>query len=471
MFTKIFYSIINSGTNFQISLLDKRRVRLLNIIYIISIVSAETYSLIYSLVNLKLLLPLILFSNVFVIFCFLGILLNKLNKTILSQHLLCIILTGITCNTTFTQIGTVANSHFYFLLFALVPIIVWRLKQLLPILFYFSINTGLFIYAQFIWSPPQNLIVFPAESALYISIFTVLGTFISLLTALWINYNQIEENEKQLAIQSEKLEEMIEELQAQKSEILEQKVLVENLNQLLINKNQSLIELNATKDKFFSIISHDLKSPFNTILGFSEILSNNFNDFNENELRQFIENIHNSSLQTYKLLENLLEWSRSQSGGMEYKPEMTNIDTLLVDSIAIATIAAKKKQITIYKYIDSSINGYVDKDMFNTIIRNLLSNAIKYTHKKGFISISAMKSESNILITISDTGIGIKNEIIEDIFKISDKHPTVGTDNEKGTGIGLLLCREFIEKHGGCIWVDSEVGKGSTFSFTIPFNQ
>lgn len=464
-------AIINSGTDYQSSLLDKGRVRYLNILYVISILSAETYNVIYSLIDFRLLLPLIFFSNIFVVFCVSGILLNKWNKTVVSQHLFCIIITVITSITTFIQIGTVANSHFYFLLFALTPILVWRLKQILPILFYFSINTCLFIYAQYIWIQPQSLIVFPVEYSKIVSIFTVIGTFISLLAALWINYTQIEENEKMLEIQSFKLEEMIEELKVHQSKIIDQKELVENLNNSLSDKNQSLIELNATKDKFFSIIAHDLKSPFNSILGFSDILYNNFDNYTETQIRKFVENIYKSTHQTFQLLENLLEWSRSQSGAMEFKPELFNVDALIAQTIEMANIVAKNKQITIYKYVDTSINAYVDKDMFNAIVRNLLNNAIKFTYKSGIVSINISKNESIIFVTISDNGIGIKNEWIDTIFSITEKHATIGTDNEKGTGIGLLLCKDFVDKHGGNIWVDSEVGKGSTFTVTIPFQM
>jgi len=468
MSMKIFNTIINSGTNYQNSLLDKRRVRYLNILYIISICSAETYSVIYSLIDFKLLLPLILFSNIFVLLCAIGILLNRINKTVVSQHLFCILIIGITSITTFAQIGTVANSHFYFLLFAMAPILVWRLKQIIPILFYFSISTFLFIYAQFIWNPLHNLIIFPSEYAKLVSAFTVLGTFISLLAALWINYIQIEENEKKLEIQSTNLEEMIEELRVHQADIIKQKAVVEKLNNTLSEKNKSLVELIATKDKFFSIIAHDLRSPFNSILGFSNLLYKNFNDYSDTQIRTFVENIHKSTRQTFQLLENLLEWSRSQSGAMEFKPEMYNVDALIAETIEMACIVAKNKQITIYKNIDTSLYAYVDKDMFNVIIRNLLSNAIKYTYKSGIVSINISKKENIVFITISDNGIGINSDWIENIFNITEKHAIHGTENEKGTGIGLLLCKDFVEKHGGSIWVESEIGKGSSFTLTIP---
>ena len=353
----------------------------------------------------------------------------------------------------------------------MVPILVWRLKQILPIITYFSINTVLYIYAQYIWIPPHTLIIFPATAAMLISIFTVIAVFVSLLAAHWINFTQIKENEIQLSLYSSKLEEMLVALKQQHSELFEQKALVENLNATLSNKNQTLTELNATKDKFFSIIAHDLKSPFNSILGFSKFLSQNYHDFTENQRIQSVNHIYKSSNQTYKLLENLLDWSRSQSGAMEFKPEMVNIYLSVAETISVASIAAQEKDIRFNINIDKSIDACVDKEMFNTIIRNLLNNAVKYSNREGIVSLQISIQDYNIITIVSDNGIGISKEYTDSIFSITDKQIHNGTENEKGTGIGLLLCKEFAEKHKGTIWVESEFGKGSTFSFTIPYQQ
>jgi len=421
MIKKISKSVINSGTEFQKSLFDKRKIRFLNILFIISIASSETYSLIYLLINPTLLFPLIVSANIFVAFCVLGIFLNRWNKIQLSQHLLCISLIILTSITTFIQIGTSAYTHFYFLLFALTPLLIWRLRQLTPILIYFSINTALFIYAEFIWNQSNILINFPKEASLFISIFTVMATLFSLLAALWINLSQIEENENQLT------------------------------------------ELIATKDKFFSIIAHDMKNPFNSILGLSEILINE--DENNKEISK---HLYNTSNQTYKLLENLLDWSRSQTGAMLFNPKQENIKNLISETIKIFEVTAINKQISIQLQIDNQIYANVDKDMFNTIMRNLLSNAIKFSYRNGIIIISVILKNNNMIISFSDKGIGIQSTVIDDIFKITDKTFQLGTEKEKGTGLGLLLCKEFVEKHNGKIWVESELGKGSNFIFSIP---
>lgn len=423
MIKQISNSIINSGTEFQKSLFDKRKIRLLNILFIISIVSSEMYSIIYLIINPTLLSPLVYSAQFFVSICIFGILLNRWNKIQISQHLLCIALTGITCMTTFVQIGTVAETHFYFLLFALTPLLIWKLKQLIPILFYFTINTILYVYAEFFMGHSNASIIFPHNASLIIGIFTVMATLFSLLAALWVNLSQIEENENQLS------------------------------------------ELIATKDKFFSIIAHDMKSPFNSILGLSELMAKG-NEVEDN--KEISQRLFETSSQAYKLLENLLDWSRIQSGVMSFNPQKEDLKKLLEESIEIFNVMAINKQITINFKLDKSIYANVDKDMFNTITRNLLSNAIKFSYREGDVTILVAIQDKNIIVTFSDNGIGIDPRLIGDIFKLTDNTNQFGTEKEKGTGLGLLLCKEFIEKHNGKIWVESELGKGSNFIFSIP---
>ena len=233
--------------------------------------------------------------------------------------------------------------------------------------------------------------------------------------------------------------------------------------------SEKLAESNATKDKFFSIIAHDLKGPFNVILGFSDlILETEFEISDPAEILDFVHTIRDSAQHTYELLVNLLEWAKSQTGKMQFNPETISIEKLFNEAINLAESAAKNKNIEISFVQSENLEIYADKNMIATILRNLIGNAIKFTPKNGKINLKSALKNNAVLITVSDTGIGIEPNNIAKLFKIGEIFYSKGTENEKGTGLGLILCKEFIEKHGGKIWVKSELGKGSDFKFTIP---
>jgi PAS domain S-box-containing protein len=225
--------------------------------------------------------------------------------------------------------------------------------------------------------------------------------------------------------------------------------------------------LNANKNLFFSIMAHDLKNPFNTIILLSDLLLEN-PDINSSAKNKTDVGIINSlSRQTYYLLEDLLSWVKSQDGKMKPKPSEFNLIALIHEAVEKESVHLSEKKITIVSPVGQMI-VYVDEFMVNTIIRNLITNAIKYTHRGGKIEISVKPDSRYITVTITDNGIGIKEENISKLFTITEKLITRGTENERGNGLGLILCTEFVEKLGGSIWVDSEFGKGSSFSFTIP---
>ncbi|KAB2871115.1 MAG: sensor histidine kinase [Bacteroidales bacterium] len=252
-------------------------------------------------------------------------------------------------------------------------------------------------------------------------------------------------------------------LQAQKNKELEL------ANSKLKDSEKNLRELNATKDKLFSIIAHDLKNPFNALMGFSDLLDRNYNFLSEEERREYIGVISDSTQNLYKLLDNLLQWTRTQTGAITYIPESFSLLPLIKQEVDILTPNSDKKKITISIKIDGELTAFADKNSISTVIRNLVSNAIKFTSNGGWIEISASRKEKMVEISVSDSGIGIKDDDIEKIFLLDSSFTTKGTANETGTGLGLLLCKEFVEKNNGEIWVDSKKGKGSNFYFTIPF--
>ncbi len=229
-----------------------------------------------------------------------------------------------------------------------------------------------------------------------------------------------------------------------------------------------LHELNATKDKFFSIIAHDLKSPFNTILGFSSILSEQVKAKDYAGIEEYAEIIHHSSQRAMDLLTNLLEWSRSQTGRMTFNPEYVDMVTLISETADLLNDSARQKSISFTLSLPPKLYGIADRDMIKSVLRNLFSNAIKFTHSGGSIVISAEQKRNELMVVVKDNGLGIEKNNLEKLFMIGENLSTSGTQNEKGTGLGLLLSKEFIDKHGGKIWVESEPGKGSIFYFTIP---
>ncbi len=232
---------------------------------------------------------------------------------------------------------------------------------------------------------------------------------------------------------------------------------------------RKLEESNATKDKFYSIIAHDLKNPFHGIMGFSNLIINNYDENKYEKIYSYARLINETAHQAYALLENLLNWSRSQTGIIEFKPTEINLKYLIVDILDITSGNSLAKNIKVSYEISENLNILADRNMLSTILQNLVTNAIKFTRESGIIRIVATHISNNILISVIDNGVGIEPERIDRLFKIHGCMSTQGTNNERGTGLGLMLCKEFIEKHGGKIWVESEVGRGSTFKFTIPY--
>ncbi len=236
----------------------------------------------------------------------------------------------------------------------------------------------------------------------------------------------------------------------------------------LIQYADELNILNAAKDKFFSIISHDLRSPFNSLLGITEYISQSYDDLSPTEIRESVKNIYSSSQKLYNLILNLLEWSRLQSGRFEIDKTAIELITLIDEMKNLYTESASAKNISISTEIPENLFVLADKYMIETIFRNLISNAIKFTHAGGKIKVEAIEKSSLAEIAVIDNGIGISKDHLYDLFRIDEQFRRDGTANEKGTGLGLILCREFIEKNNGTINVESKEGEGSRFTITIP---
>ncbi len=240
----------------------------------------------------------------------------------------------------------------------------------------------------------------------------------------------------------------------------------------LREQSKALQELNATKDKFFSIIAHDLRGPLGGFMGLSEMMADESMSFSDEQKKDMNMALSRSSRNIFNLLENLLEWSQMQHGQTAFKPVETNLCELVTEGVSALTESTRNKGISLVIDIANDQQVYADTNMFQSVIRNLVSNAIKFTHKGGKVSVTADLSGNNTsVITIKDNGIGMSNDVVSNLFRLNVNSSRLGTEGEHSTGLGLLLCKEFVERHGGELWVESEEGKGSLFCFTIPWNK
>jgi PAS domain S-box-containing protein len=243
----------------------------------------------------------------------------------------------------------------------------------------------------------------------------------------------------------------------------------ERSEQLIKENEARLLELNATKDKFFSIIAHDLKSPFNGFLGLTQVMAEDLPNLTMAQAQNLAETMSKSANNLYTLIENLLDWAQIQQGAISFNPEVIQLNTVVGESMAPIREPAKNKGVEIETDIAGGLEVLADKNMLQTVIRNLVSNAVKFTRKGGTVSIAAKSAgDKTVEISIRDNGIGMSREMVGNLFRIDVKTGRKGTDGEPSTGLGLLLCKEFIEKNGGKIWVESAEGEGSTFYFTLP---
>ena len=253
------------------------------------------------------------------------------------------------------------------------------------------------------------------------------------------------------------------------TKLLQEKITEINIiNKRLRYSEKKLLESNRTKDRFFSIIAHDLKNPFNGLIGLSSLLNMKAESMETEDVKRYSKIIHHSTLQVYGLLENLLDWSLSQMGGKNLNPENINLDLLVEKNLDLADASAKKKSIRIVNRIAPEISIWADFNSINTVLRNLINNAIKYTPQSGEIIVDATVYEEYVEVMVKDNGVGISEEQLDKLFVFNEQVSTKGTSNEGGSGLGLVLCKDFIEKNNGKIWVESSLNVGTSFFFSIP---
>jgi signal transduction histidine kinase len=269
-------------------------------------------------------------------------------------------------------------------------------------------------------------------------------------------------------LMTDRIESHLQDINRKAKVLQKQNMQLQSINLKLIASENKLRSLNSVKDKFFSIISHDLKGPLHTLTGFLQILIHYTSSFTEEELKEFAESMDASVKRLLTMLENLLQWSRSQTGNIEHKPEVLGLNTILQENLHLFTDTAKAKNITLVTESGENMLVRADKNMLEFVLRNLTSNALKFTREAGNVKITAHAEPEFTEITVQDNGVGISPEDMKKIFQPDIHFSTPGTGKEKGTGFGLLLCKDFVEKNGGKIAIDSQPGKGTSLTFTLP---
>lgn len=257
-------------------------------------------------------------------------------------------------------------------------------------------------------------------------------------------------------------------IKKQNQELREFNQTLDNANLLLDRQNQELKQLNATKDRMFSIIAHDLRGPVGSFKSIIDLMLEMPDEFEGDRMIETLTMMRESAGQTFNLLENLLYWSRSQRDEIVVNQQNFNLSDVIFETISLLSINADNKKIRLQMKIEPNLQTYADKNMITTVIRNLLNNAIKFTPENGLITVWARRKQNEIQIKVRDTGVGISETKLNELFDSSLLFSTEGTNQEKGSGLGLILCKEFLEKNGGTIHVESVVNEGSTFSFNLP---
>ncbi len=280
-------------------------------------------------------------------------------------------------------------------------------------------------------------------------------------------YHELEVHRVELEIQNSEL------MDANEILLFEKKEREKHEEELLsINKKlEQALQINADKSRFISILAHDLRSPFSVILGYSELLLERMPELKINEIEKFVNDIKKTTQETFSLLEDLLHWARVQSGSFPFKPQILNITEVLNDTVESLTSAAEEKNIKIIYSVPGNMNLFADSYMFKTILRNLISNSIKISGNYGAVTANVKLTDSGIAFSIYDDGKGSAPENIETLFEVSQLQNTSGPDAENGFGLELILCRGFVEKHGGTIKAESISGGGTAFKFILPQNQ
>ncbi|MDP4209544.1 MAG: HAMP domain-containing sensor histidine kinase [Bacteroidota bacterium] len=446
---------------------ENRYIQLTNYCCLIGVVSILLFNTTRIFEDFRIaLLPIVMIS-LYIPVLLGGIYLNSKKRHLAASVLANLTFTLAVFTCTGIYMGKLPGVHFYFLLFAIVPAVTIPFKNIKTILVLTILNLFCFVYVEDIKSSESILYYFPASVNTAYRIAAVITSFSTIIFIMWANQSILNKNESKLQKQSDDLLKLNAELLKQNEIVKKQAGKIAEHNQHLYKLNQELSEFNATRDKFFSIIAHDLRHPFGIIQGFSEILIEKLEKNSCTQVSECAQHIHNTSKQTCELLENLLKWASSQNGTMPFNPAVIDLKQTIDEEVSKLVDFAGQKSIEIQNKLVGSIHVAADKNMLDTILRNLITNAIKFTPEGGVVELNAFENKL-AEISVKNSGIEIAPDVKEKLFRTDVNISSIGTNHERGMGLGLALCREFVERHGGEIWVESEFHLGSEFKFTIP---
>lgn len=417
----------------KISQDEQRKIRLVNYISLISIVNMLSYVVIYCVVDSQLFQYACIILSIASLMTIGIIILNKKGKHLLAKVLLSVLTPLYMSYIAAVVFGKAPGFQVYLFVAAIIPLFLWNYKErVYPILI---ISAIIIVYAVIEFFPPlfEPKIVLPEN---YIYIFRLTNVSVCFLAAgLAIGTYQFlyRKKEEQLIKQAEELK----------------------ISQ-------------AHKDKVYSIIAHDLRMPFGTFAGLTELFIDEYDEYSDEDRLEIIRSMQHTSISLQNLLENLLDWSRMQSGNLEKSLTHLNLRKIAEESLSLHKELILKKEQEAEIDIDSNLMVYADHHMVSTIFRNLISNAVKFTMPRGKINISARGKLNKISVCIKDSGIGLSKTDLKKLFDIRSSGKISGSASEKGSGLGLLLCKDFIESHDGRVWVESKIGTGSKFCFTLP---
>lgn len=412
---------------------DLRRIKLVNYIALISIANMLLYVIVYSIIDFQLFRHAIIFLTTACVVSSGIIIINKKGKYQAAKILLSVLTPLYMVYIATVAFGKAPGFQVYLLVAAIIPLFLWNYRQrVYPIII---ISTILIVYAyiEFFLSIIKPMIILPENLAYIFKMTNVTVCFTAAGAAIGV----------------------LQFLYRKKEELLD-----EQAEELKISQ--------AHKDKVYSIIAHDLRSPFGTFAGFTELFINEYYELSDEQRLKIIQLMNKTSVSLKNLLENLLDWSRMQTGNLEKSLKHINLRKIVEESLALHRELILQKEQKTEVDIDSSYSIYADHHMISTVFRNFISNAIKFTKLNGKISISACPDGARIKICIKDSGEGLSQKDIKYLFDIRNVDKISGSSSQKGSGLGLILCKDFIESHDGKVWVESELGKGTTFCFTLP---
>ena len=436
---------------------EKYIVRLTNVFLLLSMLLIFCYSVFFQVFAPSEFSTLVITLLIFIIFLLTGFYFNKIGSPYIARHILCCGDFLVLAATVGIYLGKGPDIHYYFIIYIVGSIIVWGLNRPVEIAFYFLLFMSSFVYFEYFQALDAHIMTLPQNLVKPLGITSVMLTYFIIGIVILLFEQFVRKSNLQLNDKNKSLSEVINAMEGKSREIEKQ--------------NFSLEEMNSIKDKFFSIIAHDLINPVGANKKALEILNENYQQLSEDDKLMIIKDLKESSQKVFSLLENLLEWSRSQSGKINFAPENYHVRPVIENQFSLFKLQVEEKSLLLQNKVPYSTIGYFDLNMMTTIIRNLISNAIKFTPENGTIAVNASLANDFLTVTVEDTGIGIESSRLEMLFKLSTYTITSGTKFEKGTSLGLILCKEFVEKHKGKIWVESETGRGSKFIFSLPLEK